>query len=86
MTSKNRYINDDPTVVETNHLLQATYTIFFNFYFYLGPQSVPSGSLPMGPKSIATECTSCGTRIHTITSKKAKSTAWWGCILMCIFG
>ncbi|KAF0753025.1 lipopolysaccharide-induced tumor necrosis factor-alpha factor [Aphis craccivora] len=50
------------------------------------PQSPPSTvPQPMGPSSTPTLCSVCGNNIYTSTSKKAKSSAWWSCILMCIF-
>ncbi|XP_060835051.1 lipopolysaccharide-induced tumor necrosis factor-alpha factor homolog [Rhopalosiphum padi] len=51
------------------------------------PQSPPATvPQPMGPSSTSTLCTVCGNYIHTSTSKKAKSSAWWSCILMCLCG
>ncbi|XP_015363568.1 PREDICTED: lipopolysaccharide-induced tumor necrosis factor-alpha factor homolog isoform X2 [Diuraphis noxia] len=51
------------------------------------PQSSPAAvSQPMGPSSTQTVCTACGNFIYTNTSRKAKSSAWWSCILMCICG
>ncbi|XP_060835335.1 lipopolysaccharide-induced tumor necrosis factor-alpha factor homolog [Rhopalosiphum padi] len=40
----------------------------------------------LGPKSISTLCTKCDKHIRTNTSKKAKSSAKWSCLLSSICG
>ncbi|XP_025418935.1 lipopolysaccharide-induced tumor necrosis factor-alpha factor-like isoform X2 [Sipha flava] len=47
---------------------------------------IPATPQPMGPTSTQVVCTSCGHHVYSSTSRKAKASAWWSCILMCICG
>ncbi|XP_050432391.1 lipopolysaccharide-induced tumor necrosis factor-alpha factor homolog [Adelges cooleyi] len=49
------------------------------------PQTAAT-SLPMGPSSTHTTCTSCGEDIYTKTSRKGTSGAWWSCCLLFFCG
>lgn len=61
--------------------------ILFEFFSRncLGFQS--AAPMPqIGPKSVHMMCQICGNDIYSKTSKKAKSSAWWSCLLLCIIG
>lgn len=70
---------------------QTFITTYFNYCycFYIIEiitQQLPTILQPMGPKSTNTICPMCHSAVYTNTSRKAKSTAWWSCILLCILG
>ncbi|CAH1720892.1 LITAF domain-containing protein-like isoform X3 [Aphis gossypii] len=55
------------------------------------PLGVPSHAiasplLSFGPNRTKIICPSCGLPISTSTSVTPKASAWWSCLLICIFG